>query len=158
MTTMKRLIFLLALVALFCPLFPQATQAQDRLRDRHLEGTRWKMVFDLDSDRKKKEADNAFERIVLSAVDGFMDEIDIHLEFGRRGALTVLVNVFGEEDEEETSHWRISDDGYLELGDSDSFQYDDTVWMRYGDRLIPFERKRNGRLEREDAIYLKRVD
>lgn len=155
---MKRLISTLALVAMLAPLLTPPAQAQDRLRDRHLEGTTWKMVFDIDNDRKKKEADNAFERIVLSAVDGFMDEIDIYFEFGRRGELTVLVNIFGDEDEEEPSHWRISDEGYLELGDTDSFQYDDTVWMRYGDRLIPFERKRNGRLEREDAIYLKRVD
>ena len=152
---MKRTIAMLALAAL---VFPSSIQAQDRLRDRDLEGTTWKMVFDLDNDRKKKEADNAFERIILSAVDGLMDEIDIYFEFGNRGDLSVWVAAFGEDEDQESSNWRISKDGFLEMGETDSFQHDDTVWKRYGDRLIPFERRRNGRLEREDAVYLKRVD
>jgi hypothetical protein len=147
-----------AILAMTALLLPATSNAQDRLRERDLEGTTWKMVFDFDNDREKKEADNAFERIILSAVDGFMDEIDIYFEFGRRGNLTVWVNVFGDEDEEEGSDWRISSDGHLEMGETDSFQYDDTVWLRYGDRLIPFERKRGGRLERENSVYLKRVD
>lgn len=153
---MKRISVTLLLAVL---LLPSLAKAQDRLRDRHLEGTTWKLVFDLDNDREKKEADNAFERIILSAVDGFMDEIDIYFEFGRRGDMSVWVNIFGGEEEEEVSHWRINKDGQLELGDTDSFQSDnDTVWLRYGDRLVPFEKKRGGRLEREASIYLKRVD
>lgn len=154
-TQFKHVLLLLAMTAL---LLPAPSHAQDRLRERDLEGTTWKMVFDLDNDREKKKADNAFERIILSAVDGFMDEIDIYFEFGRRGSLTVWVDVFGDEEEEEASDWRISGDGHLEMGDTDSFRYDDTVWLRYGDRLIPFERKRGGRLEREESVYLKRVD
>ena len=151
---MKPAAFILA----FLLFLPAASSAQDRIRTRDLEGTTWKMVFDIDNEHQKKEADNAFERIVLSAVDGLLDEIDVYFEFGKRGHLTVWVNVFGDEDEEERSDWYIDDDGRLVLGDTDSFDSDDTVWLRDGDRLIPFEKDRRGRLEREDAIYLKRID
>lgn len=147
------------LILAFLLMWPASSSAQDRLREKDLEGTTWKMVFDLDNEREKAEADNAFERIVLSAVDGLLDEIDVYFEFDRRGRMSIWVGAFGDdEEEEERSDWRITRDGYLELGDSDSFDSDDTVWMRDGDLLIPFERKRNGRLEREQAIYLKRVD
>ena len=147
---------ILGAIALFLAV---SVQAQDRLREKDLEGTTWKMVFDLDNEREKAEADNAFERIILSAVDGLLDEIDVYFEFDRRGRLSIWVGAFGDdEEEEERSDWRITRDGYLELGDSDSFDSDDTIWMRDGDRLIPFERKRNGRLERESAIYMKLVD
>jgi hypothetical protein len=133
--------------------------AQDRIRTRDLEGTTWKLVFDLDNERAKAEADNAFERIVLSAVDGLLDEISVHLTFEKRGQLTVMAGAFGEEEEEEErSDWYINEDGQLELGDSKSISYDDTVWLRYGDRLVPFERNDRGRLERENAVYLERVN
>lgn len=151
---MKPLMLLTALL-----LVASSAMAQDRLRHRDLEGTTWKMVFDLDNKRTKAEADNAFERIVLSAVDGLLDEIDVYFTFDKRGRMTIQAGAFGvDEEEEERSEWFINDDGQLELGDSKSISYDDTVWLRYGDRLVPFERQRNGRLERENAIYLKRVD
>lgn len=140
-------------------LLASSVLAQDRLRTRDVEGTTWKMVFDLDNKQTKAEADNAFERIVLSAVDGLLDEIDVTFTFKKRGRLTIMAGAFGnEEDESEHSDWFINDDGQLELGDSKSMSSDDTVWLREGDRLVAFERKRNGRLEREHAIHLKRVD
>lgn len=135
-----------------------SVQAQDRVREKDLEGTTWKMVFDLDNEQEREEADNAFERIILSAVDGLLDEIDIYFEFDRRGRMSIWVGAFGDSEEEELSDWRVTRDGYLELGDTDSFDTDDTVWKRDGDRLIPYERTRRGRLEREHAVYLKRVD
>ncbi|MDA0377847.1 MAG: hypothetical protein O3C45_00935 [Bacteroidetes bacterium] len=149
-------VYLLLTLLLCCT---STAWAQDRLRARDLEGTTWKMVFDLDNKRPRAEADNAFERIVLSAVDGLLDEIDVYFTFDKRGRMTILAGAFGEEDEEEErSDWSINDDGQLVLGDTDAISYEDTVWLRYGDRLVPFERKRNGRLERGDAIYLKRID
>ena len=152
---MKASIFILA----FLFLWPADSSAQDRVRERDLEGTTWKMVFDIDNEHERADADNAFERIILSAVDGLLDEIDVYFEFDRKGRMSIWVGAFGDdEEEEERSEWRITRDGYLELGDSDTFESDDTVWMRDGDLLIPFERKRSGRLERERAIYLKRVD
>lgn len=140
-------------------LMASSVLAQDRIRTRDLEGTTWKMVFDLDNKQTKAEADNALERIVLNAVDGLLDEIDVTFTFEKRGRLTIMAGAFGnKEDESEHSDWFINDNGQLELGDSKSISSDDTVWLRDGDRLVAFKRKRNGRLEREHAIYLKRVD
>ena len=110
------------------------------------------MVFDL-----KKEADSAFERIAMSAVDGFMDEINIQFEFQKNHVLIVDVNAFGEDEDQEKSTWSINDKGQLWLGDTDSFETDnDTVFMREGDRLVAFEMEK-GRLERKESIHLVRV-
>jgi FlaG/FlaF family flagellin (archaellin) len=129
-----------------------SASAQKRVSAKEMEGTSWQMVFEL-----KKEADNAIERIALSAVDGFMDEIDIRFDFRKDGALRIRVDAFDEEDEDEYSTWDINDAGQLTMGETDSFDSDDTVFMRDGDRLVAFDRER-GRLERKDSVYLIRVD
>ena len=139
------LLFLSAIVA-------STAVAQQRVHPKDLEGSTWQLVFDLE-----KEADNAFERIALKAVTGFMDEIDIQFDLRKDRALRVRVNAFNEENDEEYSNWAINDEGQLSLGDTDSFDAEDTVFMRDGDLLIPFEYKR-GKLERKESIYLKRVD
>ena len=124
------LLFLSAIVA-------STAVAQQRVHPKDLEGSTWQLVFDLE-----KEADNAFERIALKAVTGFMDEIDIQFDFRKDRALRVRVNAFNEENYEEYSNWAINDEGQLSLGDTDSFDAEDTVFMRDGDLLIPFEYKR----------------
>jgi len=139
------LLFLSAIVA-------STAVAQQRVHPKDPEGSTWQLVFDLE-----KEADNAFERIALKAVTGFMDEIEIQFDFRKDRALRVRVNAFNEENDEEYSNWAINDEGQLSLGDTDSFDAEDTVFMRDGDLLIPFEYKR-GKLERKESIYLKRVD
>jgi len=141
-------LFAFALALLF--LIP-ASNAQDRVRERDLEGTVWKMEFNL-----KEEGEGALERIILNAVDGIMDEIDIQIEFGKRGHLSVWVDAFSEDEEEEDGDWYINRDGQLVLGDTDSFSSDHNVWMFDGDRLVPFEEK-NGRLERGEAVSLRRI-
>ena len=139
------LLFLSAIVA-------STAVAQQRVHPKDLEGSTWQLVFDLE-----KEADNAFERIALKAVTGFMDEIDIQFDFRKDRALRVRVNAFNVENDEEYSNWAINDEGQLSLGDTDSFGAEYAVFMRDGDLLIPFEYKR-GKLERKESIYLKRVD
>ena len=141
----------LSAIALAILLIVPASNAQDRVRERDLEGTVWKMEFNL-----KEEGDGAFERIILNAVDGLMDEIDIQLEFGKRGHLSVWVDAFSRDEDEEEGDWRINRDGQLVLGDADCFSSDDTVWMLDGDLLVPFEWEK-GRLERGDAISLRRI-
>ena len=86
----------LSAIALAILLIVPASNAQDRVRERDLEGTVWKMEFNL-----KEEGDGAFERIILNAVDGLMDEIDIQLEFGKRGHLSVWVDAFSRDEDEE---------------------------------------------------------
>jgi len=140
-----------SLAALMLLISASSVLAQDRVRMRDVEDSVWKLEFDLKSD-----ADNALERVFLNAVDGLMDEIDIYFEFRDRGRLDVHVSAFGDEEDGERSDWHINRRGQLILGDSDHFDSDDTIWMREGDRLVPYEEKR-GKLEREDSIYLKRV-
>jgi hypothetical protein len=142
-----------AILSLFWVVILASTAtAQKRVHPKDIEGSTWQMVFDL-----KKEADNAIERIALSAVGGFMDEIDIKFDFREDGALRVRVEAFDEKDETEYSTWEINSDGQLSLGESDSFDSDETVFMRDGDQLVAFEQKR-GKLVRKDSIYLIRVD
>jgi len=126
-------------------------QAQDRVREKDLVGTTWKMVFDLD-----EEADTAFERVILNAVDGLLDEIDIYFEFHDDYEMTVWAGAFGDEEEEEDGEWYINDHGQLFLDDTDHVDADDNIWLRDGNRLIPYERKR-GRLVRKDDVYLRKV-
>lgn len=129
--------------------------AQSRLRESDLEGTTWKMVFDIEHEAKE-DAHTAFERIVLSAVGGLMDEIHVYFEFLEDNRMIVWVDAFGVEDEEEDSEWYVNKRGQLIMGDSDSFSSDDTIWMRDGSRISAYKMKR-GRLKRSDEIYLKRV-
>lgn len=137
------------LAALVIIMGASSAMAQSRVYAKDLEGTTWKMVFDL-----KKEADSVFERIALNAVDGLMDEIDIRFEFQKNQKLIVDVNAFGDNEEQEESTWSVNDKGQLWLGSTDSFDADDeTVFMRDGDRLIAFEMEK-GRLTRKDSIQL----
>lgn len=140
------------IVALVLLLGTFSVQAQSRVSAKDLEGTTWKMVFDL-----KKEADSVFERIALNAVDGVMNEINIHFEFHKNQKLIVDVNAFGEDEEREESTWSINDKGQLWMGETDSFSTDDdTVFMRDGDHLVAFEMEK-GRLTKKESIQLVRV-
>ena len=137
------------LAALVIIMGASSAMAQSRVYAKDLEGTTWKMVFDL-----KKEADSAFERIALNAVDGFMGEIDIRFEFQKNQKLVVDVNAFGDNEEQEESTWSINDKGQLWLGETDSFSADDdTVFLRDGDNLVAYEMEK-GRLTRKDSIRL----
>ncbi|MDA1027796.1 MAG: hypothetical protein O3B41_01905 [Bacteroidetes bacterium] len=127
--------------------------AQKKINPKDLEGTTWEMVFDL-----KKEANNAIERIALSAVGGFMEEIDIRFDFRKDGALRVRVDAFGEKDDEvDYSTWEVNSKGQLRMGKTETFGSEDTLFMRDGDRLMAYERN-NGKLERKHSFYLVRVD
>ena len=137
------------LAALVIIMGASSAMAQSRVYAKDLEGTTWKMVFDL-----KKEADSVFERIALNAVDGFMDEIDIRFEFQKNQKLIVDVNAFGDNEEQEESTWSVNDKGQLWLGETDSFSADDdTVFLRDGDNLVAYEMEK-GRLTRKDSIRL----
>ena len=146
---MKKAFLVFALLAAF-----SATTCfgQSSVKPRDLRGT-WHLVFDID-----KEADSATERVILNAVDGFLDEIDIYMEFQRDQRLKVSVDAFGDE-EIEYAKWEINSDGELKLGDTDKFQSDDdTVWLIKGRRLVAFEYNERGKLHQKDSIYLERID
>ena len=144
---MRRLLLSLLLLATATTVF-----AQSPVKQRDIKGT-WKLVFDID----RSEGESSLERIALSAVDGFLDELDIRMTFKSDGELIVHAEAFGDSDTE-YSDWTIDDDGRLHIGDSESLNIDeDNVWLREGKRLVPYEMKSNGELERSDNVYLVRL-
>ena len=148
---MKRALFLFALIGILV----SSVSAQDRLREKDLEDTSWKLVIDLDS----KKGDNVFERMALAAAGSFMDEIDIQFDFFEDGDLRVSVVAFGNvDDEDEWTNWEINDDGNLLIGDGDHFDIDDdTVFRLVDGDLIAYE-KEKGRLVQKEEVYLARVE
>ena len=125
-------------------------QAQSRVKSKDLSGT-WKMVFDVE-----KEGDSAAERVILNAVGGFLDEIDIYFEFLPDNELKVRVDAFGDE-EIEYSEWHITKAGELSLGESEHFEDDDSVWMFRGKRLVSYEYEDGRRVKEKENVYLERV-
>jgi len=129
-----------------------AAHAQSRVYEKDLSGT-WKLVVDLD----EREADSALERVALKAVGGLLDEIDIRFVFMDDHRLVVVTRAFDDdEDDVDYSEWRVNDRGELMLGASDKADFEDTVWLREGDRLIPFEYD-DGRRAKKQALYLARI-
>lgn len=142
---------LIALLLLVFGLSATTVQGQSPVRSNQLEGSTWKLVVEIDDD-----ADTAFGRAIINAVDGFLEEIDIYMEFKSRNRLKVTVDAFGDL-EVEYSEWHVDKEGRLHLGDTDHFESDDSVWMFEGRKLRNYEYDSfDDRLER-DNVYLKRV-
>ncbi len=145
---MMKTLLTLGLLLVFCV---SAVNAQSRVRAKDLRGT-WKLELEID-----EEAETATERVILSAVDGLLDEIDIYMEFRKNNELKVTVHAFGDK-EVEYSEWHINDKGELSLGESEHLQTGDSVWMFVGRHLESFEYKRNGkRVKESEHHYLRRV-
>lgn len=126
-------------------------QAQSRVDERKLLGI-WKLEIEVD-----KDADSAFGRIVQNSVEGFLDEIDIYMEFRKDNELVVTVNAFGEK-EVEYSDWYINDAGELKIGDSEHFETDDDdVWLFRGDRLESFAYENGKLVNEDDNVSMRRV-
>ncbi len=129
-----------------------AAHAQSRVYEKDLSGT-WKLVFDLD----EKDADSSLERIAMKAANGLLDEIDIRFVFMKDHRLEVVTRAFDDDEEDvDYSEWRVNDRGELILGNTDKADFEDAVWLREGDRLIPYEYD-DGRRKKKQAIYLVRI-
>ncbi len=153
-TLMKRIVLVLGL---FSVMFTTQVAAQQRLNRKHLEGT-WKMVIDLKEAESEVEGeeDEAMARMILGAVDGLLSGVDIWVEFRDENRLKIIVDAYGDR-EEEWGTYHI-EDGRLYLDGEDHFSSDDTVWMRHRGRLQAYETNEDGDLEKKDAIYMERLD
>lgn len=146
---MKKSLLILSIFLIFAS---TVANAQSRVKARDLKGT-WELVFNID-----EAAETATERVILNAVDGFLDEIEIQMVFEEDNRTRVMVNAFGEE-EIEYSDWEINNKGQLLLGDTEHFQSDDDrVWMFDKGKLFAYERGRKGTLEKVTEVYMKRID
>lgn len=146
---MKKSLLILSILLIFAS---TVAYAQSRVKSRDLKGT-WELVFNID-----EAAETATERVILNAVDGLLDEIEIQMVFEEDNRTRVMVNAFGEE-EVEYSDWEINNKGQLLLGDSEHFQSDDDrVWMFDKGKLFAYEQGRKGEWEKVTEVYMKRID
>ncbi|MDX1741280.1 MAG: hypothetical protein R3178_08310, partial [Rhodothermales bacterium] len=99
-------------------------------------------------------AESAGEQIVLGAVEGLLDWIDIRFEFLPDNQLKVMVDVFGEE-EVEYAEWHVNDRRELVLSDSGHFQAENTVWLFEGGRLVAYEYDGTDRVRSSDGVFLQ---
>ncbi|MDZ4698390.1 MAG: hypothetical protein SH809_01685 [Rhodothermales bacterium] len=145
---MKLMQLVLALVVTFQT---SPAGAQSPVRESELVGE-WRLVFDL-----KNEAETAAERVILNAVDGLLDEIDVHFTFKAGGDVKIVSRAFDDPDKDiEYSTWQINDEGQLLLGENEHVEMDDdTVWMREGNRLVALEME-DGAYRVKDGIYMER--
>ena len=140
---------LLALGLLLALTFSVA-HAQLGVHPKDLRGT-WQLVFNIG-----EQAESATERVVLNAVEGVLDEIDVRFEFLADNELKVTVNAFGEQ-ETEYAEWEINDHKELILGETDHFEGEDTVWLFNEGRLHAYEYEHGEHLKPEKGFYLKRI-
>ncbi len=122
--------------------------AQSSVHEKDLKGV-WHLTFDL-----AERGENAGEQIVLGAVEGLLDWIDIRFEFLPDNRLKVMVDVFGEE-EIEYAEWRVNDRRELVLSDSDHFSAEATVWLFKGGRLVAYEYRGGERVRSSDGVHLE---
>ena len=125
-----------------------SANGQSRVYEKDLAGE-WKLVVDLD-----KQGENALERIILNAVDGIMDEVDIRFQFLPKNQLQVSVSAMDSNVETEMSTWKINKDGQLVIDDTDKFSSDDD-WMMKDGRLYAYEME-DGKLVPDMGAYLER--
>jgi hypothetical protein len=147
---MKSILLVLFVFATFTV---SPTQAQSRVSEADIVGE-WRLVFNVD-----KGAETATERVILNAVDGLLNEIDVLFTFKAGGDVKIVSRAFDDPDKDiEYSTWEINDHGQLRLGENGHVEMnDDTVWMRDGRRLVAMDRSDDGPYERNDAIYMERV-
>ena len=144
---MSRLTLLLLVVV--AVLLPASVNAQSVIHEKDLIGSTWKMDVELETRGK-----NALERIALAAAGGMLDDVDIRFSFQEENVLTVSVNIFGEAEEDETTDWYIDAEGGLVLGETDTFDSNNTVWMLEDGELVAHDRDGGS----DDAqVKLKRV-
>ncbi len=127
--------------------------AQSRVTEADIVGE-WRLVFNVD-----EGAETAAERVILNAVDGLLDEIDVLFTFKAGGDVKIVSRAFDDPDKDiEYSTWEINGDGQLRLGENEHVEVDDdTVWMRDGSRLVAMDRGDDGRYELNEAIYMERM-
>lgn len=126
--------------------------AQSKVRAKDLRGV-WKMEINL-----KAEAETAGERVLLNAIDGLIDEVDIYMEFLPDNRLLITTDSFGDIEEEE-GEWHINKSGELVLGDTDKFSSDDTFWLLKRGRLIAYEYEKGKRKAKNKGktVYIRKV-
>ena len=148
-TTRCRRLSSLILLAVILVASAATVNAQSRVYEKDLRGE-WKLMTEL-----KEKADNPLERIILNAVDGIVEGVDVRFVFHDNHDVTVTV-VGLEDDEPDQARWWINDDGQLVISESDQVA-EDGVWMLKGGRLYAYDLVDGKPAEVTEGAYLERV-
>ena len=143
----SRLFTVLLVGALFLPV----TTFAQRVYEKDILGT-WELVIEID----RSKADGVMERVILNAVSGVLEDVDVRFEFRANNWLAICTNAYGEE-EDELGSWHINDAGQLVLDETGNVEIGGVVWLLEGDTLRAYKVTDSG-LERDDAIYLRRLN
>ena len=158
--SMKRICSIAVITLLVVAMYPSPAFSQQSVTEKKLLGT-WKMVIDVEEalDEASEEEDDLFAKIIIQGVsglvEGIIENIDIYFEFKPEGELTIYVNAFNE-DEQEDGSWYINKRGELIIESSDNVRINmdnNDYWMFDGDLLVSME---NGQID--DNVYLVRME
>ncbi len=146
---------IMAILLLLSALMPNTSDAQ-RLRDKDLVGTEWRMHLDLGGEADAEDG-NALSRAALAMAASLISEVDIRFYFEESGDLRIVTDVDSDADaDEEYSAWFINEDGNLVMGDSDSFSMDsDTVWIQEEGMLVAHQLDEPNM---KASIWLERIE
>ena len=151
-------------IALCLSLFLVSLTAEaQRLREKDLVGTSWKMHIDIEqaleeAEEEMEEEDNILGEMILrgvsGVVEGIIENIDIYFDFYDNNEVRVYVDAFGAE-ETEYSYWEINRRGELVIEETDHFDSDGPSYWIFDDGVLVLEDSYN---DDEDAeVYLEQV-
>lgn len=151
---------IIAALILFIPFLSSA----QKLKEKDLIGTTWKLVIDIEdvleeAEEEMEEEDNFLGEVILRGVsglvEGIIDNIDIYFEFRDDNELKIFVEAFGADDVEYTD-WYVNRHGELVIEDNDHIKTDgDSYWFMDDGILVHEDSER----DRDDPkIFLSRID
>ncbi len=151
-----------ALLIFASALFTASTADAQRLRDKDLTGTVWRMQIELggkaNTDANEDgDGGNAISRAALAMATSLISEVDIQFYFEENGELRIVTDPDVQvETDVEYSAWSINEDGNLLMGDTDSFSTgSDTVWIQEEGRLVAHDLDNPNM---KASIWLERID
>ncbi|MEM9325241.1 MAG: hypothetical protein AAGA85_06285 [Bacteroidota bacterium] len=113
-------------------LLAAATAEAQKLREKDLVGTSWKLNIDIEqaleeAEREVEEEDNLLATLVLrgvsGVVEGIIENIDVYFDFEDDNEVRVYVDAFGTEEVEYT-YWEVNKRGELVIEDNEHFDSD----------------------------------
>jgi len=139
------------------------TAEAQKLREKDLVGTSWKLNIDIEraleeAEEEMDEEDNILGTMILRGVsglvEGIIENIDIYMDFYDNHEVRVYVDAFGAEETEYT-YWEINKRGELVIEDNEHLDSDGPSYWIYDEGVLVLEDTYH---DDEDAeVYLSRV-
>ncbi len=126
--------------------FIPATVLGQKITEKDLIGSTWKLKIDIESaleeaEEEVEEEGNIIAEVILSGVSGMVkgiiNNIDVYFEFEKNNELRVYVEAFDEEDVEYT-YWEINKYGELVIDDTEHFSTENDGYWIYEDGIFVY--------------------